>query len=433
MAGNALEFYDFTVYATFAEQIGHAFFPSKTAFVSQILTLLTFGVGFLLRPLGAWVIGRYGDRAGRRPAMMLSFSLMCAGVLGMALTPSYAQLGLAAPLLVVLFRLVQGFALGGEVGPTTAFLIEACPPSQRGYYGAWQYASQGIAILAAGSVGLALIAIMPPAALTECGWRIPFLLGAAILPLGFYLRHGLPETLTQRDHAATSSTAQATDYRRTAKLGVAMLCSTTVCFAIFNYMTTYATQVLHMAQGPAFGATIAAGLANLIFNLAGGAASDRWGRKSLMLYPLSPCSSSPSPASPGSSKPDPPPSSSLSPPPSPPWPPSATAPASSASPKPSPAAPEPEPSPFSTPSPSPPSTAPPNSSSPGSSTKPATQCAPPTTCPPPPSPASSPSPYSATSPRPALGLNRLGIGARKSRAPPLDPAGDKSLVPLLSN
>jgi MFS family permease len=153
VAGNALEFYDFTTYAYFAIQIGHAFFPSRAPFVSLILSLMTFGAGFLLRPVGAVVIGRYADRVGRKPAMLVSLTLMGVAVLGLALTPSYAQIGPAAAFLALGWRLVQGFALGGEVGPSTTFLVEAAPPHRRGLYGSWQAAGQAAAAMAGGLVG----------------------------------------------------------------------------------------------------------------------------------------------------------------------------------------------------------------------------------------------------------------------------------------
>lgn len=125
--GNGLQFYDFVTYAFFASQIGNTFFPSKTAGVSLLSSLATFGVGFLTRPLGAIVIGRFGDRAGRKPAMLLSLCLIGVAVTGLSLTPSYASIGALAPVLVIVFRLLQGFALGGEVGPSTALLLEAAP------------------------------------------------------------------------------------------------------------------------------------------------------------------------------------------------------------------------------------------------------------------------------------------------------------------
>ncbi len=138
VAGNALEFYDFTTYAFYAAQIGRAFFPSHSPLVSLMLSLATFGAGFITRPLGAIAIGRYADRAGRRPAMLLSFILMGLALLVLGLCPSYALIGPWASATVVAARLVQGFALGGEVGPTTSFLLEAAPPHRRGLYTAFQ-------------------------------------------------------------------------------------------------------------------------------------------------------------------------------------------------------------------------------------------------------------------------------------------------------
>src|SRR6202035_3627944 len=154
--GNALEFYDFITFSFFAIQIGHSFFPESQTSHGLLYSLATFGVGFLTRPLGGVVIGMYGDRVARKPAMVLSFALMGASILGLALTPSYAQIGIAAPILLVIFRLLQGFALGGEVGPSTAYLVEAAPPMRRGLYVALQYATQDLAVFCAGLVGLAL-------------------------------------------------------------------------------------------------------------------------------------------------------------------------------------------------------------------------------------------------------------------------------------
>jgi MHS family citrate/tricarballylate:H+ symporter-like MFS transporter len=140
--GNALEFYHFLTYSYFAIQIGHCFFLAAQTAHGLLFSLATFGVGFFTRPLGAMVIGRIGDRVGRKPAMVLSFTLMGIGITGLALTPSYATIGVVAPILLLVFRLLQGFALGGQVGPSTAFLIEAAPPHRRGLYVAVQYMTQ---------------------------------------------------------------------------------------------------------------------------------------------------------------------------------------------------------------------------------------------------------------------------------------------------
>ncbi|HWD68028.1 MAG TPA: MFS transporter, partial [Caulobacteraceae bacterium] len=153
-AGNALEFYDFILYSTFAIFIGQAYFPAHGAGVSLLLSLATFGIGFVTRPIGGIVLGRVGDAIGRKPAMLISFTLMALGLLGVAVTPTYAQIGMAAPVIVIISRLVQGFALGGEVGPSTAYLIEAAPPHRRGLIGSMQITSQNLANLVGAVIAL---------------------------------------------------------------------------------------------------------------------------------------------------------------------------------------------------------------------------------------------------------------------------------------
>ena len=185
IAGNALEYYDFLTYAFFAAQIGRTFFPSDKPATSLLASLATFGAGFLTRPLGAFVLGRMGDQVGRKPALLLSFALIGVAIVGLALTPSYANIGIAAPIAAIAFRMLQGFALGGEIGPSAAFLAEAAPPHRRGIYSSLLYMGADGAILVAGVVGLALTDLMGDAGLDRSGWRIAFLIGAAILPVGF--------------------------------------------------------------------------------------------------------------------------------------------------------------------------------------------------------------------------------------------------------
>ncbi|HXP64938.1 MAG TPA: MFS transporter, partial [Steroidobacteraceae bacterium] len=169
--GNAVEFYDFVTYAFFAAQIGRAFFPSDTPGTSLLASLATFGAGFLTRPLGAFVLGRMGDRLGRKPAMLASFALIGVAVIGLPLIPTYASIGVLAPILAICFRLVQGFALGGEVGPSTAFMMEAAPPLRRGLYISLQATSADVAVMVAGLVGVGLASALSPAALDSWGWR----------------------------------------------------------------------------------------------------------------------------------------------------------------------------------------------------------------------------------------------------------------------
>jgi len=282
--GNGLEFYDFLTYAFFAVYIGRAFFPSSIPSASLLASLATFGVGFVTRPIGAWVIGRMGDRVGRKPAMILSFSLTGIAITGLALTPPHSRIGVAAPVLVIFFRLLQGFALGGEVGPSTAFLLEAAPPERRGFYTSFQSWSQHLSVLVSGLVGFALANILSPQQLQDFGWRIAFLFGVAIVPLGIVMRRSMPETF----HAPDRSTRQAAALRPhllVAALGVMLLASATIGNYIGNYMTTYALATLHMPVNAAFAATVVAGLCGVTFDLVSGALSDRFGRKPMMLIP----------------------------------------------------------------------------------------------------------------------------------------------------
>src|SRR5271170_112865 len=222
VVGNALEFYDFLTYAFFAVYIGRAFFPSNVPTASLLASLGTFGVGFVTRPIGGLVIGRIGDRLGRKPAMILSFSLMGVAITGLALTPPHSMIGIAAPMLVIFFRMLQGFALGGEVGPTTAFLLEAAPPGRRGFYAAFQAWTQDLSILISGLVGLGLANLLSERQLQDFGWRIAFLVGAAIVPFGLMMRRSLPETFHAPDGGKSERIPLRT-YLPIAALGLVML------------------------------------------------------------------------------------------------------------------------------------------------------------------------------------------------------------------
>jgi MHS family citrate/tricarballylate:H+ symporter-like MFS transporter len=286
VTGNAIEFYDFVTYAFFAAQIGRTFFPSDTPGTSLLASLATFGAGFLTRPLGALVIGRYADRAGRKPAMLLSFWLMGIAVVGLPLVPAFASIGLAAPLLVIGFRLLQGFALGGEVGPNTAFLMEAAPARHRGFYVSMQATSADVAVLVAGLVGVLLANLLAPAELDAWGWRLALLLGAAIVPFGLVLRRSLMETL-HREPAAETAVAGATPapFARIALVSVALIATATTANYLLSYMKTYAGSTLGMPERLAFGATVAVGAAGLVFDPIGGWLSDRFGRRRMILLP----------------------------------------------------------------------------------------------------------------------------------------------------
>ena len=285
--GNALEFYDFVTYAFFAVQIGRTFFPSDRPGISLLASLATFGAGFLTRPLGAWVIGRMGDRRGRKPAMLLSFALIGVAVVGLPLTPSYAVIGMWAPTLVVMFRLLQGFALGGEVGPSTAFLMEAAPLMRRGLYISMQAMGADAAVLVAGLVGVLLAHWLSPAELDAWGWRVALGLGAVIVPFGLVMRRTLVETLdiSVRRNVSPEAEPSLPSYRRVAVLGLAMLAAATTTNYVLNYMTTYANATLGMSESLALGATATVGLCGLVSDPLSGWLSDRIGRKPVMVVP----------------------------------------------------------------------------------------------------------------------------------------------------
>lgn len=286
MAGNALEFYDFVTYAFFAVYIGKAFFPASTPLGSLLLSVAVFGVGFVSRPIGGVLIGAFADRAGRKPAMLLTIALITVGTLGLALTPSYQSIGIAAPVIVVLARLVQGLALGGEVGPSTAFLIESAPQAQRGLYASWQLASQGAATLVAGVMGVSLIAVLSPAELQAWGWRVPFAAGLLLLPVALYLRRAMPETLhatpLEAGHVGLRGLVR---QRGVILLAVLVIAGGTVSNYVGSYMTTYAITTLKFSPGIAMGATVTVGIVTLLFALLGGWLSDRYGRKPVILWP----------------------------------------------------------------------------------------------------------------------------------------------------
>jgi MFS family permease len=286
VVGNAIEFFDFLAYSFYSVYIGRAFFPTRDEFFSLLLSLATFGVGFVMRPLGGFVIGSFADRAGRRPAMVLTISLMTVGTMGVALTPSYATIGIAAPIILVLARLVQGLALGGEVGPSTALLMEAAPPGRRGAWVSWQGASQGAATLMAGVAGLTLATLLDAKQMAAWGWRLPFLFGLLIVPVGIYIRRSLPETLeTRAPHDAEGGAVRRIwrHHQAALWLGLTIVMCQTISAYVCSYMTTYALTALAMPAAQAMVATVMTGIATVLGAKLGGHLSDRVGRKPVMI------------------------------------------------------------------------------------------------------------------------------------------------------
>src|SRR5258708_10928682 len=192
--GNLLEWYDFSVYALFAIYIAANFFPHRDPGLDLVKAFLVFGLGFVVRPLGAVLIGNYGDRAGRKAALTLTILLMAAGTGIIALSPTYAAIGIGAPLLLLLGRVLQGFSAGGEVGGATAYLLESADPKQRGRVASWLEASMGMANILGALAAFSVTAVLSTREVQSWGWRLPFIFGLALAPVWLYLRRTLDET-----------------------------------------------------------------------------------------------------------------------------------------------------------------------------------------------------------------------------------------------
>ena len=285
--GNALEFYDFVIYSFFASTIGALFFPSSDPTVQLLLSFATYGVGFFLRPLGGMILGAYADRKGRKAATVLTLFLMALGTGMIGLAPTYEQIGLLGPVLVVTGRLIQGFSAGGEIGASTTLLAEYAPAHERGFFGSWQLASQGAAILVAAGLAWAINTNLSPAEVKEWGWRVPFLLGIFIVPIGMWLRRALKETHSNEQdqrtrHVSSLSLVLRQHWRKLAS-GVGLCVGGTAANAVIVlYMSTYAIRQLSMPPTTALFAGVAAGLITLIAAPIAGALSDRFGRRKLI-------------------------------------------------------------------------------------------------------------------------------------------------------
>src|SRR5580698_7304245 len=192
--GNALEWYDFIVFGFFAVIISRLFFPTDSQYASLLFTTATFGVGFFMRPVGGILIGIYADRQGRKAALLVVIASMTVAIALIAFAPTYAAIGIGAPLIIVVARLLQGFSAGGEFASATAFLIESAPAGRRGFYGSWQMVGQGLAVLIGAILGAIITKTLSPEAIDGWGWRIPFLFGLVIGPVGLYIRSSLTET-----------------------------------------------------------------------------------------------------------------------------------------------------------------------------------------------------------------------------------------------
>lgn len=292
--GNGLELYDFAVYSFFSVIIGHLFFPVSSDYASLLLAVATFGVGFVMRPLGSVILGQYADRHGRRAGMTLILVLMAAGMMLVAFAPTWQQIGIFAPVMLVAGRMLQGFSAGGEVGVATSWLLEAGDRASSGSRVCWQIISQGAAALLGSGIGVLLMNTLSHDALYSWGWRVPFIIGLLIMPVGVYIRRHLEETHA----AAASGKAEHTpaaqlwrEHKRELVLGILLVMKLTIGFYLLvYYMPAYMVNTLHRPAATSYWVSLLASAITLVTPWFGGKIADRVARRKPVIIASSLCS-----------------------------------------------------------------------------------------------------------------------------------------------
>lgn len=286
VAGNVLEWYDFAVYGYVAIYIARKFFPAGDEVTALLSTFLAYGLGFVVRPLGGIVIGRLGDTRGRKFALIITIMLMAVGTVLIGVLPTYESIGILAPLLLVFARLLQGFSAGGEWGSSTAFIVEWAPTGRRGYYGSFQQMSVVAGLLLGSGVAAILTTLVSNEQMDAWGWRIPFLLGGILGPVGMYMRRNIEETPAYEKAAATAASAQppAESPLLLAARAFGFTIVWTVCFyVLLAYMPTYTQRYLNISPSAALWSNTIGLLVLVVAIPLMGKLSDRIGRKPLLL------------------------------------------------------------------------------------------------------------------------------------------------------
>lgn len=281
--GNVLEWYDFGVYIFFAGTIAQNFFPKGNPAAALLSSFAVFGVGFLMRPLGGIVIGRFGDTHGRRAALTLTILAMAFGTVMVGVLPPYASIGVAAPVLLVVARLIQGFSAGGEWGGSTAFIVEWAPADRRGWYGSFQQASIALSLVLGSGTGALFAAILTPAALVAWGWRIPFLFGIVLALVGGYLRRNVEETPAYRAAEAAPTPAAGSGFLAGLRAFGFTIYWTVAFYILLSYMPTFTAQHAGVTAAQALTANTVGVVVLMLLIPPFGALSDRVGRKPLLL------------------------------------------------------------------------------------------------------------------------------------------------------
>ncbi|RON13542.1 MFS transporter [Pseudomonas frederiksbergensis] len=287
-SGNFLEQFDFFLFGFYATQIAAVFFPASSEFASLMMTFAVFGAGFLMRPLGAVVLGAYIDDVGRRKGLIVTLSIMASGTILIVLVPGYDTIGLFAPAIVLIGRLLQGFSAGAEMGGVSVYLAEIATPGNKGFFTSWQSASQQVAIIIAAALGYGLNQWMAPTMIADWGWRIPFFVGCMIVPFIFFLRRNLEET--EEFAARKHRPGMAEVFRTLAQnwvivfAGMMMVALTTTAFYLITvYAPTFGKTVLHLSTSDALLVTLLVGVSNFFWLPIGGALSDRIGRRPVLI------------------------------------------------------------------------------------------------------------------------------------------------------
>lgn len=282
--GNALEFYDLLIYGYFAIVIGKLFFPAENETTSLLLSVGTFGISFVMRPLGAIILGSYADQAGRKASLTVSILIMMVGTAIIAFAPTYSQIGIASPLLVIIARMLQGFSTGGEFGAATAFMVEHADAKRRGFFASWQLSTQGLATVLAAGVSASLSFMLTESQLNDWGWRLAFGIGLLIGPVGLYIRSQIDETPEFKKIAASKPEKSPLKVvlvrdRANLLLGIGVVAGATAFNYVHKlYMPTYALKQLHIPATSSFLSAMVTGAVLMISAPMFGALSDRYGR-----------------------------------------------------------------------------------------------------------------------------------------------------------
>jgi MHS family proline/betaine transporter-like MFS transporter len=286
VVGNVLEWYDFAVYAYVAVYLSRKFFPPGDEVTALLSTFLAYGLGFAARPLGGIIIGRIGDTHGRKVALLITIGLMAIGTVLIGILPTYQSIGVLAPLLLVFARLLQGFSAGGEWGSSTAYIVEWAPPGQRGFYGSFQQTSVVAGLLLGSGIAALFATILTSEQMDAWGWRVPFLIGGIIGPIGLWMRRTIDETPAYQKAAATAPTPEVdpTPPWLTAAKAFGFTIVWTVCFyVLLNYMPTYTQKYLKLSASAALWSNTIGLLALVVCIPLMGKLSDIYGRKPLLL------------------------------------------------------------------------------------------------------------------------------------------------------